>query len=274
MIEALLSFEATGTGQPPPVIARMVKEAGERAEPLFPALRTLDSIGGPARPEDKVAAWRNLSRGYRISYASSLTGAISSLSGNDVLARPETAGRLNRGVKVDILDENGMPLSNGSIGLIRAWTPTMASAVLLPGGAAFVDPKVMGEGWGIPGDIGYVDESGFLMLVDRAEDMIVRGGVSVAPQELENLIRAHPKVSDVAVAGFSDPVMGQEIAAFVVGHATLSIGELRAFLAANVPPEKRPRELRLVTSLPYSSHGKLLRRVLVDDLHRGSSPAL
>lgn len=268
MIEALLAFKATGTGQPPPIIARMVGEAGERSQPLFPHLNSLDSIGGPARPEDKVAAWHNLSHGYRISYASTLTGAVSCLAGPDVPERAETAGRLNKGVRVDILDGDGNVLPPGESGLIKAWTPTVASAVLLPGGGSFIDPRVMGPGWGIPGDIGYLDADGFLTIVDRSEDMIVRGGVNIAPQELEKLIRLHPQVLDVAVAGFSDPVMGQEIAAFVVGRSEITVGDLRAFLAANVSPEKRPREIRLVRSLPYSDNGKLLRRVLVDELRQ------
>jgi long-chain acyl-CoA synthetase len=62
--------------------------------------------------------------------------------------------------------------------------------------------------------------------------------------------------------------MGQEIAAFVVGRSGITVGDLRAFLAANVSPEKRPREIRLVRSLPYSDNGKLLRRVLVDELRQ------
>jgi long-chain acyl-CoA synthetase len=94
----------------------------------------------------------------------------------------------------------------------------------------------------------------------------VRGGVNVAPQELEKLIRAHPRVSEVAVAGFPHDVHGQEIAAFVVSETGLSIDELRGFLNANVPPDRRPRELRLVASLPYNGNGKLLRRVLVEQL--------
>lgn len=273
MIEELLAFKATGTGQPPPIIARMVREVGARSEPLFPHLTSLDSIGGPARPEDKVAAWRYLSPNYRISYASSLTGAVSCLAGNDVPLHAETAGRLNGGVSVEILDDDGNALPPGEPGIIKAWTPTVASSVILPGGKPFVDPKVMGPGWGIPGDIGHLGPDGFLTIVDRSEDMIVRGGVNIAPQELEKLIRLHPKVSDVAVAGFSDPVMGQEIAAFVVGHTEITISDLRALIATNISPEKRPREIRLVSSLPYSENGKLLRRVLVSELLRDlSSP--
>ncbi|WP_137930711.1 class I adenylate-forming enzyme family protein [Mesorhizobium comanense] len=267
LIEALLSFQASGTALAPSVIARMVKEVGERATHLLPHLSVLYSVGGPARGEDKIAAYRYISPGYRISYSSSLTGIISSLSGLDILAKPESAGRPVAGVQIEILDADGRVLPQGERGLIKARTPTMASAVLMPGNRLFVDPQVMGPDWGIPGDIGFLDADGFVTIVDREADMIVRGGVSVAPQELEKLIRAHPKVQDVAVAGFADETMGQEIAAFIVSREGTA-EELQAFMRANIAPDRRPREIRLVASLPYSDNGKLLRRQLVETLAR------
>ena len=266
LTEALLAFRASGSALPPPVIARLAREAGERPTVMFPALGSLYSIGGPATADEKIAAYRNLSRGYRISYASSLTGMVSVLAGEDVLAKPESSGRPVAGVRVEILDAEGRLLPAGERGLIKAYTATMASAVLMPGNQPFVDPQVMGPDWGVPGDIGFLDDDGFLTIVDREGDMIVRGGVNIAPQELEKLIRAHPKVTDVAVAGFPDPAMGQEIAAFVVSEAGMTVDELRQFLAASVAPDRRPRELRIVRALPYNNNGKLLRRNLVDML--------
>jgi acyl-CoA synthetase (AMP-forming)/AMP-acid ligase II len=265
LVEALLSFQASGTALPPPVISRLAREVGEHSTRLLPDLAVLYSIGGPARPEDKIAAYRNLSPGYRITYASSLTGNITTLSGLDVLAKPESTGRPFAGVRIKILDTQGRALGTGETGLIKAWTSTMASAVLLPGNRLFVDPKIMGPDWGIPGDIGFLDDAGFLTIVDRESDMIVRGGVNVAPQELEKLIRTHPKVLDVAVAGFPDETMGQEIAVFIVSEQG-TVDEFQSFLRANISPDRRPREVRLVASLPYNDNGKLLRRRLVETL--------
>jgi long-chain acyl-CoA synthetase len=265
LIEALLSFQASGTALAPSVIARMVKETGERTTHLLPKLSVLYSVGGPAKGEDKIAAYRYLSPGYRISYSSSLTGIISSLSGLDILAKPESAGRPVAGVQIEIIGADGRVLQQGEQGLIKARTPTMASGVLMPGNRLFVDPQIMGSDWGIPGDIGFLDADGFVTIVDREADMIVRGGVSVAPQELEKLIRTHPKVQDVAVAGFADETLGQEIAVFIVSQQG-TVEEFQAFLRANIAPDRRPREIRLVASLPYSDNGKLLRRQLVETL--------
>ena len=161
LIEALLSFQASGTALAPSVIARMVKEVGPRSSHLLADLAVLYSVGGPARGEDKIAAYRYLSPGYRISYSSSLTGIISSLSGPDIMAKPESAGRPVAGVQIEILGADGQVLEIGERGLIKARTPTMASAVLMPGNRLFVDPQIMGPEWGIPGDIGFMDAKDF-----------------------------------------------------------------------------------------------------------------
>jgi long-chain acyl-CoA synthetase len=97
--------------------------------------------------------------------------------------------------------------------------------------------------------------------------MIVRGGVNVAPQEIEKLIARHPKVTEVAVVGFPDETQGQEIAAFIVSDHGV-VDDFIAFMRANIAPERRPREVRLVAALPYNEHGKLLRRRLADEIVR------
>jgi long-chain acyl-CoA synthetase len=269
LAEALLAFQASGTALPPPVITRLAREAGPRSAPLFPDLSVLASVGGPARPDDKVAAYRNLSPGYRMGYASSLTGMIAVLAGPDVLMKPETTGRAAGSARIEILDEAGSVLPVGQIGRIKAWTPSIVPAIVTPGGHVGVDPETMGAGWGIPGDLGYLDGDGFLTIVDRQADVIVRGGVNVAPQELEKLIARHPRVVEVAVVGFPDDTLGQEIAAFIVSDGA-ALDEFATFMRENITPDHRPRKIRLVPSLPYNEHGKLLRRELADRMRHSS----
>lgn len=265
LAEALLAFRASGTALPPAVIARLVKEVGERDAPLFSDLSVLASTGGPARPEDKIGAYHNLSRGYRIGYASSLTGMIAMLAGDDLPARAETSGRIVASARVVILGADGSILPHGDVGAIKAWTPTIAPAVVLPNAEPATDSETMGPDWGIPGDVGFLSDDGFLTIVDRQADMIVRGGVNVAPQELEAILARHPKVVEVAVVGFPDETMGQEIAAFIVNDGG-NVEEFVRFVRSNIAPDRRPREIRLVPSLPYNDHGKLVRRRLVEQL--------
>jgi long-chain acyl-CoA synthetase len=271
LVEALLEFGASGTALPPPVIARLVREAGTRSAPLFPKLSVLASLGGPARAEDKVGAYLNLSNGYRMGYASGLTGMIASLSGPDVLTKPETTGRAAGGSRIAIIDADGAELPAGSPGRIKAWTKSMATHVMLPGGVVTVDPATMGPDWGIPGDLGFLDEDQFLTIVDREADVIVRGGVNVSPLELEKVIARHPKVIEVAVTGYPDQTMGQEIAAFIVSDGG-SVDEFAQYVRTHVAPDRRPRQIRLVSALPYSEHGKLIRRRLVEMLTAPSAP--
>ena len=271
LAEALLAFRASGTALPPAVIARLVKAAGERDTPLFPDLSVLDSVGGPARPEDKIGAQRNLTPGYRIGYGSSLTGTIAMLAGADVSTRAESSGRVVPSARVAILGKDGSILPHGEVGIIKAWTPAIAPAVVLPNAEPATDSETMGPDWGIPGDVGFLSDDGFLTIVDRQADMIVRGGVNVAPQELEAVLARHPKVVEVAVVGFPDETMGQEIAAFIVTDGG-NVDEFVRFVRSNIAPDRRPREIRLVPSLPYNSHGKLVRRRLVDHLLQEQSP--
>ncbi len=263
LIEALLEFGATGTALPPSVVARLVREVGPRSEPLFPRLASLTIVGGPARPADKVAAYHRLSPGYRMGYASTLTGMIATLSGDNVLKRPDATGKIVSSARLEILDGEGRALPTGETGLIKAWTPSVPPALLGPGRREYIDPQIMGPGWGIPGDLGFVDDQGFLTLVDRQADMIVRGGVNVSPLELEKLIAAHPKVAEVGVVGVADETMGQEIVAYIVSDNG-TVEEFIAFLRSSIAPDRRPREVRLVRALPYNDNGKLMRRQLAE----------
>jgi long-chain acyl-CoA synthetase len=271
LAEELLAFHASGTALPPAVIARLIREAGTRNVPLFPKLAVLASLGGPARADDKVNAYLKLSNGYRISYASGLTGMISSLAGADVLAKPETTGRAAAGSRIAILDEGGEPAPGGETGLIKAWTQSVVPSIMLPGGIVTVDPETMGPDWGIPGDLGYLDDDQFLTIVDRQADVIVRGGVNVSPLELEKIIARHPQVIEVAVAGYPDDIMGQEIAAFIVSSGG-TVDDFTRYVRTNIAPDRRPRLIRLVSALPYSEHGKLLRRRLAESLTAPSAP--
>jgi len=264
LIEALASTRANGTALPPPVIARMVRAVGERRSPLFPDLALLRSTGGPALPEDKVAAYRFLSPGYCMAYASNLTTAATMLAGRDVLDRPETVGRPLPGIRIDIIEPaTGAVLPAGEPGLIRVHTPYLSDATIGGEGGRADDSERRGEGWGMPGDLGVLDEGGFLTIVGREADMIVRGGVNVAPQEIEAILRRHPDVVDVAVAGIADPLWGQEIIAAIVARSG-SEADFHAFCMRHIPPGKRPRIIRMVAALPYGEAGKLQRARLAD----------
>jgi long-chain acyl-CoA synthetase len=118
------------------------------------------------------------------------------------------------------------------------------------------------DGWLSTGDIGYVDEDGYLFLVDRKKDVIIRAGYNVYPREVEEVLYTHPAVLEAVVVGVPDPTLGEEVAALVVVRpgVTTDPDALRAYSRERVAAYKYPRHVLLVDSLPKGPTGKILRR--------------
>ncbi len=120
------------------------------------------------------------------------------------------------------------------------------------------------EGWLATGDMGYVDEDGYLFLVDRKKELIIRGGYNVYPREVEEVLYAHPDVLEAAVVGVPDESLGEEVAAVVVRRpgATVGADELQAWAKARVAAYKYPRRIVFVGELPKGPTGKILKRAI------------
>jgi acyl-CoA synthetase (AMP-forming)/AMP-acid ligase II len=133
------------------------------------------------------------------------------------------------------------------------------------------------DGWLHTGDMGMIDEDGFIFLVGRKDDMIITGGENVYPREVEDVILMHPAVAECAVVGMPDPVWGGQVVAFVVlrsGHS-VSAEEIVAFCETKLAGYKKPRRVEFVEDLPKTMIGKVSRRE-VRDAHRrreDSNPA-
>jgi len=117
------------------------------------------------------------------------------------------------------------------------------------------------DGWLRTGDIGYLDADGYLYLVDRKKDLIIRGGFNITAAEIEGVLLEHPRVRDAAVVGIPHPVLGEDTKAFVVGDA-ITAGELEAFCRERLADYKVPRTYELVAALPRNALGKVLKREL------------
>jgi long-chain acyl-CoA synthetase len=131
-----------------------------------------------------------------------------------------------------------------------------------------------GQGWSTLGDIGFVDEEGFLFLTDRKAHMIISGGVNIYPQECEDLLITHPKVLDAAVFGVPNEEFGEEVKAVVQPHDMREAGknleeELIAFCSQRLSPIKCPRSIDFATELPRHPTGKLYKRLLRDPYWAG-----
>ena len=164
--------------------------------------------------------------------------------------------------EIAIQDDDGKLLPPNERGELCLRAPTVMVGYL-------DDPESTAEtivdGWLHTGDVGYIDDEGFVFLVDRKKDVIIRGGENVYPAEIEEVLRAHPGVAEVAAAAVPDTVMGELPMAFVAKRpdCSLSDDELRAALdelaAANLARYKRPVAIELVDALPRSAMGKVLK---------------
>ncbi len=175
--------------------------------------------------------------------------------------RLASAGREYPGVQVRVVDEKDHILGPGEIGEVIT-----RSDLVMRGYWNQPDKteEALRGGWLHTGDIGYLDEDGYLYLVDRKHDKIITGGLNVYPREVEEILSRHPAVSQVAVFGVSDPFWGEAINAAVVLRegAKASEEELIEFSKQNLAGYKRPKKIYFVEDLPKNLYGKVLRKEL------------
>jgi acyl-CoA synthetase (AMP-forming)/AMP-acid ligase II len=258
--EQIISRGITYTVMVPPHVSGLLKLSEGLDRPMFPGLKTLHCGGASLPAQDKVRAYRELTPGFRSSYSSTIAGPTAALYGEDIVRRADTVGRPLPLVNLEIVSEAGERRPTGKTGLIRVRSPAMASAVVDRGGA--VSDRIV-DGWAYPGDLGVLDEDGYLRITGRASDMILRGGANVFPEEVEAALADHPAIAELAVVGVAQENVGEEIAAFVVANSPVTADVLTAFARSRLSPDKRPRFYHFVDSLPRNSAGKVVRRELL-----------
>jgi long-chain acyl-CoA synthetase len=199
-------------------------------------------------------------------YAGTEGNGMTAIDSRTWLTRPGTVGRPILGT-VRICADDGTELPAGQTGGVyfeRDEVPfTYHNDPAKTRAAQHPDHPT----WTTLGDIGYLDEDGFLFLTDRKAFTIISGGVNIYPQETENVLTLHPAVYDVAVIGVPDPEMGESVAAFVQPAAGVVPGpelerEIIAFVKSKIAGFKAPRTVRFVDDLPRSEAGKLMKSEL------------
>ena len=239
------------------------------------SLRVISHAGAPTPVETKrqMIEWVGP---VLYEYYGSSEGWGTTISSQDWLDHPGSVGRHDgEGARMKILDEAGAELPPGEPGILWVRNPTGVNSEYLddPGATA---ASRLGEYYTV-GDIAYLDEDGWLFIVDRRTDLIVSGAVNVYPAEVEDVLRQHPSVADVAVVGVPDPEWGQRACAVVVplpGHAAGPelATQIQTFARTSLAGFKIPRRIEFRDSLPYSPVGKLLRRQVRAELANASRP--
>ena len=172
-------------------------------------------------------------------------------------------GRPLPDVEVKIVDEQGKEVPRGDVGEITARGPRVMSGYWRD--EQKTAQVITSEGWLHTGDMGWADDEGYIYLAGRGDDMIIRGGENISPEEVENALYSHPKIEEAAVIGIPDPEWGEEPMAFVVlkSGETATEDEIIGYCKSSLG-FKRPRVVVFLDSLPRNPMGKVLKRELRD----------
>jgi long-chain acyl-CoA synthetase len=228
------------------------------------ALRVAVS-GGASLPEDIMRTFEG-KYGVEVLEGYGMSETASSCSFNRPGDRRALSiGKPMWGVTMRVGDASDQPLPPGreNVGEILIRGHNVMKGYL---GRPEATAETLRGGWLHSGDLGYVDEDGFYFIVDRAKDLVIRGGYNVYPREIEEVLYAHPSVAEAAVIGKPDERLGEEVVAVVALHpgAELSSEEVIAYCRERLAAYKYPREVRFMGELPKGPSGKILKSALRD----------
>jgi acyl-CoA synthetase (AMP-forming)/AMP-acid ligase II len=238
-----------------PTLIRRLLSLPDTALNSMKGLRLLLSSGAPLHPTERKNIRARLNPGFMEYFASTEGGGISVLSPSDQTLHPDSVGRAAFRVEIEIVNDDHQPVLSGDVGMIRYRGPGVANGF-------FRDPEKSAEafrdGWFYPGDLGRMDQAGYLFLLGRQKNVIIRGGVNIYPLEIERVIEGLSDVREAVVLGLSDTAMGEQVWAVVVAEPNVTEASIRAACAERLAPYKIPKIITFLDVLPRNSAGKVL----------------
>jgi long-chain acyl-CoA synthetase len=255
--EGVTHFTAT------PAITGDLVAYSRRTGRKFPSLTSIGGGGASRAPEqvraiDAVFEKARPGTGWGMTETNAIGVGIGS---TDYLRKPESSGRVSAVLDIRIVDEQGHELPAGQRGELQIrgasimrgyWRNPKANA------EAFVDGD-----WFRTGDVAYIDDEGFVFIVDRLKDLVIRGGENIGCGAVEYALQEHPDVAEACVYGVPDERLGEEVAATLYVTRPVSESELRAFLEPRLAKFQIPRFFHMVAEpLPRGATGKIMKRDL------------
>ena len=229
----------------------------------FSSLR-ICAIGGEKATPELLARLKAAGFSLRQIMGQTETSILLWASEEDILRKPGTVGRPVFHAEVNIVDSDRRPVKPGEIGEIVVRGSIMMKEY-------WKDPVKTGEtmrnGWLHTGDLARMDEDGYFFLVDRARSMYISGGENVYPAEIEQVLRRHPAIEDVAVVGIPDDRWGEVGRAFVIrkSEAALSAEDVVSFCKGKLARFKWPKKITFCTEFPKTALGKVRKSLLVEE---------
>lgn len=196
-------------------------------------------------------------------YAMTETGIITYSSSKEWRDNPGTVGKAVPGVDIRIVDEQGQRCANGTPGEIHISSETTPYVTYHR--AAEKTAEMRHGDYVATGDVGYLNESGFLFISDRKTDMVISGGVNIYPVEIEHVLIGMEGIKDCAVFGVPDPQFGERLVVAVETDCDLNAEQIIAYLKERIAGYKVPRDVEFLESFPREDSGKIKKRMLRDD---------
>lgn len=265
--------QITSVVAPSAMTGDLVQEA-RRSDRDLSTLATVGG-GGAARAPEQV---KNIRSSFtkampNTGWGMTETNAIGTgIGGQDYLDRPASSGRCSAVLEIRVVDENGHALPTNSRGELQVrgasifkeyWNRPDATA------ETFVS-----EGWMRTGDVAYIDDEGYLFIVDRIKDLVIRGGENIGCGEVEAALLMHPDVLEACVYAVPDERLGEEVGATLLTSSDLAESDMRTFLADHLARFQIPRYIHIQTEpLPRTASGKILKRQLRDEAEARWQPA-
>jgi len=243
-----------------PTVARQILERPGLGE-LGLDIRLFPMGGAPVPPDLPPLAIGVLGDGVQILNGYGLTETTSAVVTNvgaEFAARPDSVGRPNLTAEVRVVGAAGDVLGTGEVGELCFRSPQVVKGYWHDEAATTASFR---DGWFRSGDLGHVDADGFVYVVDRVKDVVIRGGENVYCAEVEAVLHEHPAIADVAVVGLPERVMGERVCAVVVARAGADVGlaDLRAFASQRLAAFKCPEALYVTGALPTTATGKVAK---------------
>jgi long-chain acyl-CoA synthetase len=263
VLDELVRTGATGISGVPYHFVTLLAQTRLKETPL-PRLRNITVTGGGLSP----AALRELQDAVpharlHLNYGQTESSPrLTYLGPEEVFLRPGSCGRALPGVGLEILDPAGRPVPTGELGEVVASGPGIMKGYV--SGDERSSGRIDAHGRLHTGDLGRLDQDGYLTLTGRSSEMIKCAGERIFPREVEEVVDAAPGVVESAVLGLPDPVLGEKVVACLViaEGAEVTLSSVRTHCLRSLPLVRTPREVRIVKALPKTSSGKIARAAL------------
>ena len=260
-------YRATAGYLVPSVVRQLLVAAGDHL--LFPDMALLFSSGAPLYAEEKRQAAAHLTPNFHEEYGAAEIGCLTVLRPADLANRADSVGQPHSLVEIQVVDDDGCSLPVGSVGRIRFQGPALGSPVP---DLTRKPTDELPDRWHSPEEMGQLDELGYLYILGRTSDVIMRGGTKVYPTEVESVLQEHHDVVEAAVVGRRAADNEEQVIAFVVATGSLQAAELVAHCRTRLTSHKVPREIRFLPQLPKNTSGKVDKAALANALIEAHRP--